>query len=175
MLTEEQFAKCIDLMLAGNRDGLQQVYQSYGKYIYIILYDVLKNKEDAEDVTTEFFLKLWKVADKYQEGHGHKAWMGRIAHNMAIDFIRKKKPQISYEEMVEDEEIADENFESNTVDKMVINEAVKTLKTEEQEIVNMKILLQMTFQEIADALEKPMGTVTWKYRQAMEKLRRCGL
>ena len=97
MLTEEQFAKCIDLMLAGNRDGLQQVYQSYGKYIYIILYDVLKNKEDAEDVTTEFFLKLWKVADKYQEGHGHKAWMGRIAHNMAIDFIRKKKPQVSYE------------------------------------------------------------------------------
>lgn len=94
---------------------------------------------------------------------------------MAIDFIRKKKPQISYEEMVEDEEIADENFESNTVDKMVINEAVKTLKTEEQEIVNMKILLQMTFQEIADALEKPMGTVTWKYRKAMEKLRRCGL
>ena len=42
-MTEEQFANCIDLMLAGNREGLQQVYQIYGKYIYIILYDILKN------------------------------------------------------------------------------------------------------------------------------------
>lgn len=174
-MTEEQFAKCIDLMLDGNRDGLQQVYQFYGKYIYIILYDILKNKEDSEDVTTEFFLKLWQVADKYQKGRGHKSWMGRIAHNMAIDFIRKKKPQVSYEEMVKEEEIVGKNFEADTVDKMVLQDAVKTLLAEEQEIVNMKVLLQMTFQEIADALEKPMGTVTWKYRQAMEKLRRCGL
>lgn len=162
-------------MLAGNREGLQQVYQIYGKYIYIILYDILKNKEDAEDVTTEFFLKLWNVAEKYQEGHGHRAWMGRIAHNMAIDFIRKKKPHVSYEEIIEEEEIAGENFESDIVNKMAVEQAIKTLKTVEQEIVNMKILLQMTFQEIADTLGKPLGTVTWQYRQAMEKLRRCEL
>lgn len=174
-MTEEQFADCISLMLAGNRDGLQQVYQTYGKYIYMILYDILKNKEDAEDVTTEFFLKLWNVAEKYQSGHGHRAWMGRIAHNMAVDFIRKKKVHVSYEDMEENQEIAGKDFESETVNKMALSQAIKTLKTEEQEIVNMKILLQMTFQEIADALEKPMGTVTWKYRQAMEKLRRCGL
>lgn len=173
-MTEEQFANCIDLMLAGNREGLQQVYQIYGKYIYIILYDILKNKEDAEDVTTEFFLKLWNVAEKYQAGHGHRAWMGRIAHNMAIDFLRKKKIHISYEDM-EEEEIGDKNFESDTVNKMAVEQAIKTLKREEQEIVNMKILLQMTFQEIADTLGKSLGTVTWQYRQAMEKLRRCEL
>lgn len=174
-MTEEQFANCIGLMLAGNRDGLQQVYQAYGKYIYMILYDILRNKEDAEDVTTEFFLKLWNVAGKYHSGHGHRAWMGRIAHNIAVDFIRKKKVHVPYEDMEENEEFASKNFESETVNKMALRQAIQTLKAEEQEIVNMKILLQMTFQEIADALGKPMGTVTWKYRQAMEKLRRCGL
>lgn len=174
-MTEEQFADCIGLILAGNRDGLQRIYQAYGKYIYMILYDILKCKEDAEDVTTEFFLKLWNEAGKYQKGRGHRAWMGRIAHNMAIDFIRKRKSQVSYEEIVEQEDIAAKNFESDTINKMALKEAVKTLKTEEQEIVNMKILLQMTFQEIADALGKPLGTVTWQYRQAMDKLRRCGL
>jgi len=174
-LTEEQFADCIGLILAGNRDGLQQVYQAYGKYIYMLLYDILKNREDAEDVTAEFFLKLWKVAGKYQAGHGHRAWMGRIAHNMAVDFIRDKKPHVSYEEIVEEVEIAGKGFEADEVNKMTLKQAVKTLKTEEQEIVNMKILLQMTFQEIANALGKPLGTVTWQYRQAMDKLRRCGL
>lgn len=57
---------------------------------------------------------------------------------------------------------------------MNLKEALATLKPKEREIINMKIMGDMTFQEIADILGKPLGTVTWQYREAINKLRRCG-
>ena len=174
-LTDEQFETYMQAILDGDKDGLHCIYKAYGAYIFSIVYDILKNREDAEDVTTEFFIKLWKVADKYQFGGAHRAWLGRIAHNMAIDYIRAKKQHESYEEVIETKEIGQETFEEQSVNKMALKEAVETLETEEQEIVNMKVLGQLTFKEIAGILQKPMGTITWKYRQAMEKLRRCQL
>ena len=174
-LTDSQFEQCMQAMIAGDKNGLHSIYQAYVTYIYAIIYDILKNKEDAEDVTTEFFIKLWKVADKYQFGGKHRAWLGKIAHNMAIDYIRTKKYHASYEETIETEEIGQETFEEQTITKLTLKEAVETLDGTEQEIVNMKVLGQLTFKEIAAILQKPMGTISWKYRQAMEKLRRCHL
>lgn len=174
-MTDEEFDACIELILHNKKTGLHKIYTSYSAYIYTIIYDVLKNKEDAEDVTTEFFIKIWKIAGKYQTGRGHRAWLGRIAHNMAIDYLRGMKRHDSYEEIQEAEELAGAGFETETIEKMSLKQAINTLEDTEQEIINMKILGQLTFQEIADILKKPIGTVSWKYRKAIEKLRRCQL
>lgn len=162
-------------MIRGDKNGLHYIYEAYVTYIYSIIYDILKNKEDAEDVTTEFFIKLWKIADKYQFGGKHRAWLGKIAHNMAIDYIRTRKNHDSYEETIETAEMGQETFEEQTVEKLTLKEAVETLEQTEKEIVNMKVLGQLTFKEIAAILQKPIGTVSWKYKQAMKKLRRCRL
>lgn len=175
ILTDSQFEQHMQAMIAGDKNGLHAIYEAYVTYIYFIIYDILKNKEDAEDVTTEFFIKLWKIADKYQFGGTHRAWLGKIAHNMAIDYIRARKQHDSYEETIETEEIGEQSFEEQTIEKLTLKEAVETLEQTEQEIVNMKVLGQLTFKEIAAILQKPMGTISWKYKQAMEKLRRCHL
>ena len=174
-MTDEEFNACIEAMLRKEKDGLHKIYCAYSTYIYALIYDILKNKEDAEDVTTEFFIKIWKIAGKYQAGKGHRAWLGRIAILWAIDYIRGRKKHDSYEDIEEGAEPAGEGFETETIEKMSINQAISTLEDTEQKIVNMKILGQLTFQEIADILKKPMGTVSWKYRKAIEKLRRCQL
>lgn len=174
-MTDSEFEKYMQAMIEGNKNGLHYIYEAYVTYIYSIIYDILKNKEDAEDVTTEFFIKLWRIADKYQFGGKHRAWLGKIAHNMAIDYIRTRKNHNSYEETIETTEMGQETFEEQMVEKLTLKEAVNTLEETEQEIVNMKVLGQLTFKEIAAILQKPIGTVSWKYRQAMEKLRRCHL
>lgn len=174
-MTNAEFEQCIEQMIHGDKEGLHRIYMAYGTYIYSILYDIVKNKEDAEDLTTEFFIKLWNIAEKYQFGGTHRSWLGRIAHNMAIDFIRSKKNHDSYEEMIETKEVGDEGFEKDVVMEVTLKEAIASLEVQEQEIVNLKVLGQLTFQEIADIIKKPMGTVTWKYKKAMEKLRRCRL
>lgn len=85
------------------------------------------------------------------------------------------KKHDSYEEIQKAEELTGAGFEAETIEKMSLKQAINTLEDTEQEIINMKILGQLTFQEIADILKKPIGTVSWKYRKAIEKLRRCQL
>lgn len=174
-MTDTEFETHLRAIINGDKEGLHHIYKAYGAYIFSIIYDVIKNREDAEDITTEFFIKLWKIAEKYQFGGKHRAWIGRIAHNMAIDYIRARKDHTSYEEIVETEKMGQESFEEQVVNELSLKEAVETLEQEEQEIVNLKVLGQLTFKEIAEIIKRPMGTVTWKYRQAMEKLRRCRL
>ena len=71
-------------------------------------------------------------------------------------------------------EPADTGFEDRLVESMTLKEALKTLDDREREIINLKIMSGFTFKEIAGILEMPMGTVTWKYREAINKLRRYG-
>lgn len=57
---------------------------------------------------------------------------------------------------------------------MTVKEALETLKPAERQIVSLKVLGELTFKEIAQCMKIPMGTVTWKYQNAIKKLRRCG-
>ena len=64
--------------------------------------------------------------------------------------------------------------EEEVIQDMSLKEALDKLKPAEREVVSMKILSEMTFQEISNALQIPMGTVTWRYQAAIKKLKRCG-
>ena len=89
-MTEHEFYAAIKGLAKGNKDMLRAIYDAYGRLIYTIVYDVVKNREDAEDVTSEFFIKLIRVAGTYQKKTSHRAWLIQIARNMAIDLLRKR-------------------------------------------------------------------------------------
>ncbi len=171
-MEEQQFIQCMERMKTGEKAALREIYEAYLAYIYHIVFQVVQNKEDAEDVTSEFFIKLWKIADSFQAQKGHKAWIASIARNMAIDLIRKKKKEIPTEEFAE--EAAEESTEKQVIEDISLQQALLQLKTGEREIVHLKICGALTFQEIADILGIPFGTVTWRYQSAIKKLRRCG-
>lgn len=172
-MEQHEFECCMEQMRLGNQDGLKKIYESYLGYIYTIIYGILGNKENAEDVTSDFFIRIWNSASTYQNGNAHKAWLATIARNMALDFIRKHRREVPIEEEIND---ADEtqNVEKTVVGELTVMEALGELKENERSIVNMKVLGEMTFQEIAQVLSIPLGTVTWRYQNAMKKLRRYG-
>lgn len=199
-MTETRFEQCIRQMNEGDKDGLRCIYEEYVSYIYGIVWQMLRSRENAEDVTSEFFIKLWDRSDSYRPGGGHKGWMATIARNMAVDYLRRHKKEeltslLSGAEEDTDEyrkasavnraalgggngaadsDISHSDVESSIIEEMTISEALGKLKESERIIVHMKILGELTFKEIAAALHMPMGTVTWRYREAMNKLRRCG-
>lgn len=172
-MTDRQFERRIKLIQQGDRQGLKEIYDEYGKMIYQCVFQVLHSPQDAEDVTSEFFLKLWKIADTYCFGGKHKRWLVTIARNMALDLIKKQsREQLT----INDDDFPDEpadtvSTEETVAGKMAVAEALEKLDESEREIVNMKIFADMTFKDIAAVLEKPIGTVTWKYRNAIAKLR----
>lgn len=261
-MTEQEFEQAVVRIRGGDKDGLKEIYLAYVRFIYAVIYEILQNKENTEDVTSEFFIKLWNVAERYEPGHGHRGYLATIARNMAIDFIRKHRREVlradidlggsgigdgaggggifdaqdsgSYGEgnvaqerdngFYGAENVAqgqDDGFydiesasrvrdsgtpdsagstggsvhshaggrspgtapgggafrnpvEDEVIGNIALEEALARLKDGERQIINMKILGDMTFQEISDTLHMPMGTVTWKYRNAIGKLRRCG-
>ena len=175
-MEEKQFSACMERMKCGDKNALHEIYEAYIGYIYSIVLRTVSNREDAEDVTSEFFMKLWRLADTYREGNGHRAWMATIARNMAVDLLRKTKREVLTEEFTDTmaENASDASVEQEVISDMSLQQALDTLKTNEREVVHLKIMGDMTFQEIADILKVPLGTVTWRYQNAIKKLRRCG-
>lgn len=171
-MTETKFEECIIQICQGNRNGLKEIYEAYFSYIYKVIYGILQNKENTEDMTADFFLKLWRIAPSYQAGNGHKGFMATIARNMALDFLRKNKREILNEEI--GEEMGSETIESAVVDRISIEKALQVLKPDERLIIHIKVMEGLTYREIAEALQMPIGTVTWKYQEAIKKLRRLG-
>ena len=139
-----EFEVCIRQIREGDKEGLKQIYQAYAGLIYAVVYDVTRHEEDAKDITSECFIRLWERADTYRFGGKHRAWLVTIARNMAIDHLRKQRREMPMEELPE----------------------------AEQEVLDLKILGDFTFREISKILRKPMGTVSWLYRSGIEKLRK---
>lgn len=188
-MNEHQFEEAVARMVRGDKSGLKEIYENYVGYIYRIIFEVLQSKENAEDVTSDFFIRLWDKAAQFKPGNGHKGYLAVMARNMAIDFLRKhKKEELTAlmqdlgadaeEEQRQGVKIFSKDtvssVEQEVVETMTIKQALDTLKPSERQIVSLKILGELTFKEIAQCMEIPMGTVTWKYQNAIKKLRRCG-
>ncbi|MDD6811514.1 MAG: sigma-70 family RNA polymerase sigma factor [Lachnospiraceae bacterium] len=181
-MTDVQFESAMHRICQGDKQGLKDIYEAYIGLIYSIVKDVVQSRESAEDITSDFFIKLWDKADSYKSGMGHKTWMTTIARNMSIDYLRKSRKEEASELLEEidpdaftGQEVENESpVEQEVIANLSIKEAFSRLKESERQIMNMKILGDMTFQEIARALSIPIGTVTWRYQNAVKKLRRCG-
>lgn len=187
-MTDVQFEECIMRMAQGDKEGLRMIYEEYIGYIYAVVLDVLKNKENAEDISADFFIKLWTIAASYKPGNGHRAWMVRIARNMSIDFLRKHRREDLSDKMEDAGETAEgdsygrsiygadtgSQVEDEVISDLSLQEALAMLNDNEREVINLKIVADMTFKEIAELLNTPMGTITWRYQNAIKKLRRCG-
>ncbi|MBR5421147.1 MAG: RNA polymerase sigma factor [Lachnospiraceae bacterium] len=179
-MNDERFAECMKAMSEGNRDALREIYEEYHSWLYSVVYGVLQQKERAEDVSADLFLRIWNSASNFKAGTGHRGYLATIARNMAIDELRKRKREVYLDgpdtEDDTETDIADDTPgpEAETVQNLSIQQALERLKPAEREVVNMKVLSEMTFQEISDTLGIPMGTVTWRYQAAIKKLRSCG-
>ncbi len=172
-MTEEQFIRAMKLIVHKEKAGLKEIYEAYLGFIYHIILDVVKNKENAEDLTSEFFIKLWEKADHYSPGKGHRAYLATIARNMAIDHLRKYKK----EELTDAAEHLSEETVTPEDEVMVtlsVNEALDQLKPVYRQIISLKVLGELTFKEISKIMDMPMGTVTWNYQEAIKQLRRYG-
>lgn len=174
-MTDKEFQQNLQLIQEKDKAGLRNIYQEYITLIYHTVLNIIKNKEDAEDITSEFFIKLANVSDKYISGNGHRTWLITIARNLTIDYIRKNKREIPAEEIYEDVTLTvmpSSTPEESYLTKQSFKELIHKLNAKEQELITLKILGELTFKEIAAILNEPMGTITWRYQNAINKLRR---
>lgn len=181
-MSDEQFNMAMERLKDRDRAALHAIYEDYVGFVYHVIYDIVRQKEAAEDITSEFFIRLYEKAGQYKPGSGHKGYLATIARNMAIDYLRKYQKEQFIEPSNDEDgdaslEIEDDKTpkpEDAVIGDLSVKEALDKLKPVYRQIVTMKVLGDMTFKEIAEVLKIPIGTVTWNYQDAMKKLRNFG-
>ena len=149
----------IELKSSNNKVAFETLYKKYNKLVYRIAFTILKNKEDSEDIVQAVFSKIYSLPKDKLPIDNIATWIYSVTKNEAISLYRKRKNTIDLDCMYE---IADSDDEINRiVDQDRYNRILSKLNDKEKEVVSLKILTNLTFDEIAKLLDEPAGTVKW--------------
>jgi RNA polymerase sigma factor (sigma-70 family) len=167
------------------RKGVQQAYaELMGRYrdsIYFMLLKMVNNANDAEDLMIEAFGKAFKNIDQYTPSFAFSTWLFKIATNNCIDFIRKKRANlISIDQSNDAQDTQSIIIQSDTPDpeEHMINEqkirllrdVVSNLKPRYRTLVELRYFKEYSYEEIAEELNVPLGTVKAQLFRARELL-----
>ena len=165
----------IPLLLKKDDSSFTLLYDNYSKSLYGVIFTLIKDREEAEDVLQEVFIKIWKNIDSYNESKGRLyTWMLNIARNTSIDKLRSKGFNNNQKNLSADNfvHILDDNSKTiNQIDAIGIKEFIKKLKPKCIQIIDLLFFKGYTQQETSDELEIPLGTVKTQNRNCMNELR----
>lgn len=157
------------LKSSNNQDAFSNLYSSYKNLVYKISFSVLKNREDSEEVVQEVFTKIYDMPKDRLPTEKVASWLYTVTRNQAITLLRGKKSTFNLEEIYNIED--DDNEINNIIDQIEFNRLISKLDDKEKEIVSLKILTNLKFEEIASLLNEPTGTVKWRYYKAQNSLK----
>lgn len=174
--------KLIDLAVnEGDEQAFAELMERYKRPVYHMILKMIRNTDDAEDLTIEAFAKAFKNLHKFKKDYTFSTWLFRIATNNTIDFIRKKKLKtFSLNTSFTDDggESVNIDVEDNNLNPQ--DEAIKSQKIElvqmfvtklppkYQRLVKLRYFDELSYEEIAKTLEAPLGTVKAQLHRARE-------
>ncbi len=146
-----------------------QLYNKYQKLVYAIAFSMLKNKHDSEEIMQKVFLKIWQIEKEKLPGVNEASWLYSVTKNETINFMKNKKEELNIENIYyissNDKEL------DKVIEQETYNKVISRLNTKEQEIVSLKILSNLSFKQISQILNMPIGTVQWKYYKSIHTLK----
>lgn len=177
--TDEQLAaEAMD----GNEHAFKALMERYIRNVFNFSLHYARNAEDAEDIVQDAFFKVWKNLKRYSAERPFRPWLFTIVRNTALDHLKKRR-SIRFSEfdtpeedmqfrdtLVDPEPLPPEIFE-NAEAASVLETALKELHPDRRAVLMLHYREEMTFEEIAVTMEKPMNTVKSWHRRALERIR----
>jgi RNA polymerase sigma factor (sigma-70 family) len=162
----------VDQARAGKQSAYAELMDRYRESIYFMMLKMVKHPDDADDLTIEAFGKAFSRLDQYSPSFAFSTWLFKIASNNCIDFIRKKRIQVTSMDtgiVTEDGELLHIDAKSGTLnpeETMVQGQRVNhmrllvsKLKPKYRELVEKRYFDEMSYEEIAEEMNLPLGTV----------------
>jgi RNA polymerase sigma-70 factor (ECF subfamily) len=172
----------IERIRQGEQSALDLLYKRYSSPVYSLVWKILQNSEEAEDVALDVFWQVWRQADRYDPARGAPpAWIFTLARSRAIDRLRSRARREDRTISIDDPNLhfdpLDENASPDQVvsfrqSRDAVRAAMEKLSAVQREAVELAFLKGMTHVEIAERLGQPLGTVKTRVRQGLIRLRK---
>jgi len=172
------------LSRGGDRRAFAELVELYKDKLYHLAYRMLNQSHEAEDIVQETFLRVYTNLHRYDETQKFSTWIYRIATNLCIDRLRKRKPNYSLDAEMPEGEGADwysllPSDQATPESEVVLSEmqehiraAIDTLPEKYKSVVILRYLHDMSLQEIGDVLGMPVTTVKTRVHRGREFLRK---
>ena len=156
--------KYIEGMSNRDKDSLIKFYEITKSDVYAFILSIIKNKEDAEDIFQEVYIKVYEGADMYQAYGKPLAWLLTIAKNLCYMKLRGKEETVDIDDMY--------NLSNEVENKLILKAIFENVSDEERNIIVLHIVNGLKHREIAKILDLSLSTVLSKYHRAIKKLRK---
>ncbi|MEQ1568480.1 MAG: sigma-70 family RNA polymerase sigma factor [Myxococcota bacterium] len=183
--SREADAELLKAVIAGDGTAYRGLVEKYQGRVYAMAYGMVRNREDARDITQEAFVKAYRNLDSFRLESSFYTWLYRIAMNLSIDFVRKRKRRETsgFDETIatreDDGSIADVHHEDGPSRQLErkqlfgrIMGAMEKLPDDQREVILLRELEGLQYKEIADVMGIPEGTVMSRLFYARKKLQK---
>jgi len=170
-MDEGKLEKAMIALQNGDSNALATVYEQMSKGVFTFVLPVLHDYQLAEDVMQDTFVSAYHAIKSYKPGTSARNWLLTIAKNAALSELKKRNHEISFD--FSQDNHPDGVYFIGDVDSPTIALANKVLAEDEFNIVMMYAIGEYKHKEIAEFLHMPLGTVTWKYANALKKIKKA--
>lgn len=181
-MTREQEYLIVQQVLEGNTNAFEELVLEYEKKVYNVALRILGNSEDAADMTQEAFIKAFNSLSGFRGDSKFSVWLTRIVSNLCLDFLRSRSRRPTVSLSVEDDEgddvqldIADvsqspELLLERSLTRESVRRGLKALPEDYREILLLREIQGLSYDEIAEALNIEVGTVKSRIFRGRKKL-----
>ena len=168
----------------GDADAFEQLLLEHQTNVYNLCYRMAGNPDDAMDLSQETFLRAWRCLDQYQFASAFSTWLYRLCSNICIDFLRRRRRQqtvpLTFEDADGEEQtyavpdaqpLPEEQVELKLT-RETLAAAMAQLLPEHRAVLQLRVVNEMSYEQIADVLDIQIGTVKSRLSRARNQLKK---
>jgi RNA polymerase sigma-70 factor (ECF subfamily) len=164
----------VSLLQQRNEKAFGYLYDNYSGALYGIIHSIITDNETANDVLQDVFVNIWKKIESYDASKGRLfTWMLNIARNASIDKIRSKgfRDALKNQPISDNVDIGIGSAINPAINDVGLRKVISRLKEEQRVLIDLSYFQGFTHEEIAKAMNIPLGTVKTRIRSALIQLR----
>ncbi len=169
-MTNKELFKIIKALKNNELEGFDQLYYATKEIVYYTILAIMKDPSLSEDIMQDTYLTMLEKIHSFKHNTSVKSWLTTIARNKALNAYNRRKKEFHVDVTEQDNLFG--SVESSSEKELLVREILNQLNETERDIVVYKILGDLTFKEISKILDMPQGTVSWKYQDAIKRLRK---
>jgi RNA polymerase sigma-70 factor (ECF subfamily) len=158
-----------------DEEAFAELYERHVVRVYRHIYYMLGNAAEAEDLTSQTFLRAWEAIERYQvRGAPFVSWLLRIAHNLGVSHLRSKRESSQLHDGIMDNKMRRDPEASyqQTAEEELVREAILRLREEQRQVIILRFIEDLDYREVAEIIGKSVAAIRVIQHRALNALRK---